>query len=194
LAEISDLLERLSIIFEKCKLKYVIVGGFAVIHYGHIRNTQDIDIIIEDNPSKFSLFLDLLEKNNFDVMRDQFDKAYKEDTNISIFDNNSFLRLDIMFAKSNIKKMALNSAKCENLFGKKIYIASLNNVLIGKIIYMGDITSIPDSELLGHQDVIDFLTIFHANKDRIDLNALKREVKKLRKQDILEKLLQIHFF
>jgi len=191
LAEISNLLERLSIIFEKSELKYVIVGGVAVIHYGHIRNTQDIYIIIEDDKSKFNLFLDLLEENDFDVMRDQFNMAYKENTNVSIFDNKSFLRLDIKFAKSNIEKMTLDSACCENVFGKKIYIASLNNILIGKIIYMGDISSISNSKLLGFQDVIDFLTIFHANKDRIDLDLLKKEVKRLGMQDRLDKLLQI---
>lgn len=37
LAEIEDILSRLKIIFKATKLKYVIIGGIAVIHYGHIR-------------------------------------------------------------------------------------------------------------------------------------------------------------
>ena len=49
MAEIENILSRLEVIFKSTKLKYVIVGGIAVIHYGHVRTTQDIDIIIEDN-------------------------------------------------------------------------------------------------------------------------------------------------
>ncbi len=47
MAEIEDILSRLEKNFQATKLKYVIVGGIAVIHYGHVRATQDIDLIIE---------------------------------------------------------------------------------------------------------------------------------------------------
>jgi hypothetical protein len=93
MAEIENILSRLEIIFKATKLKYVIVGGIAVIHYGHVRTTQDIDIIIEDDYSKISQFIGLLKVNKFDVMDDQFQLAYEEKTNISIFDKNSFLRV-----------------------------------------------------------------------------------------------------
>ena len=46
MAEIKNVLSRLVKIFHAINLKYVIVGGIAVIHYGHVRATQDIDIII----------------------------------------------------------------------------------------------------------------------------------------------------
>ena len=90
MAEIENILSRLEVIFKSSKLKYVIVGGIAVIHYGHVRTTQDINIIIEDDYLKIFQFLELLKDNNFDVLLDQFQLVYKEKTNISIFDKNSF--------------------------------------------------------------------------------------------------------
>ena len=36
-------------LFEKYEVNYALVGGFAVIHYGVIRTTQDIDFLIEPN-------------------------------------------------------------------------------------------------------------------------------------------------
>ena len=30
--------------------KYMVVGGFAVIQHGYLRNTGDIDVLIEDSP------------------------------------------------------------------------------------------------------------------------------------------------
>lgn len=32
------------------QVKYVVVGGFAVIHLGYIRATGDIDLLVEDSP------------------------------------------------------------------------------------------------------------------------------------------------
>ena len=32
------------------KVRYVIIGGFAVIHFGYIRATGDIDLLVDDSP------------------------------------------------------------------------------------------------------------------------------------------------
>jgi len=193
LAEIEYVLSRLYNVFEATKIKYVIVGGIAIIHYGHIRATQDIDIIIEDDYSKISQFLGLLKTYEFDVMMDQFQMAYKEKTNISIFDDKSFLRLDIKVADKKREYEVLNNATKQSILGKKLYIAPLEYVLIGKLVYMGNIIDIPISELLEYQDVIDFLTLYHANKKIIDTKLLLEKAKEMNLEDNLVKLLEIKF-
>ncbi len=189
----ENVLSRLNYVFEATKIKYVIVGGIAVIHYGHIRATQDIDIIIEDDYSKISQFLGLLKTYEFDVMMDQFQMAYKEKTNITIFDKNSFLRLDIKVADKKREYEVLNNATQQIIYGKKVNIAPLEYVLIGKLIYMGNVSDIPISELLEYQDVIDFLTIYHANKKDINLQFLIEKVKEMGLENNLNKLLEIKF-
>lgn len=191
MAEIENVLSRLYNVFEATKIKYVIVGGIAIIHYGHIRATQDIDIILEDDYSKISQFLGLLKTYEFDVMMDQFQMAYKEKTNISIFDEKSFLRLDIKIADKKREYEVLNNATKQNILGKKLYIAPLEYVLIGKLVYMGNIIDIPISELLEYQDVIDFLTLYHANKKIIDTVMLLEKAKEMNLEDNLVKLLKI---
>ncbi|MFW9989912.1 MAG: DUF6036 family nucleotidyltransferase [Candidatus Odinarchaeota archaeon] len=191
MAELENVLSRLEIIFNATKLKHVIVGGIAVIHYGHVRATQDIDIIIEDNHSKIKQFIGLLKAYEFDVMEDQFNLAYQEKTNISIFDKNSFLRLDLKVVDKKHEYEVLNSAQKKKILGKELYIAPLEYVLIGKLLYMGLIEDIPSSELLEYQDVIDFLTLFHANKDRINLAFLKNKTEQIGLKDTLERLLSI---
>jgi len=191
LAEIENILSRLEIIFKATKLKYVIVGGIAVIHYGHVRATQDIDIIIEDDYSKISQFIGLLKAYKFDVLDDQFKLAYQEKTNISIFDKNSFLRLDIKVADKKHEHEVLNHAKKEKILGKDLFIAPLEYVLIGKLIYMGLIDDIPHSELLEYQDAVDFLTLFHANKKTIDLAFLSNKAKQIGLKTTLDKLFSI---
>ena len=193
MAEIEDILSRLEKIFQTTKLKYVIVGGIAVIHYGHVRATQDVDIIIEDDSTKISQFLTLLSSYKFDVMEDQFKKAYQEGTNISIFDNNSFLRLDIKVADKQREYEVLNNAIREKILGKELFIAPLEYVLIGKVIYLGIIDDILDSELLEYQDIADFLTLFYANREKINLTFLKDKIKIIGLETTLKRLLSIDF-
>jgi len=47
LGEIENILSSLEIIFKVTKLKHVIVGGIAVIHYGHIRATQESILLLK---------------------------------------------------------------------------------------------------------------------------------------------------
>ena len=192
MAEIESILSRLETIFKATKLKHVIVGGIAVIHYGHVRTTQDIDIIIEDDYSKISQFIGLLKAYEFDVLDDQFKLAYQEKTNISVFDKKSFLRLDIKVADKKQEREVLNNARREKILGKDLCIAPLEYVLIGKLIYMGLIDDIPDSELLEYQDIVDFLTLLHANKDKINISFINEKAKELGINSTLDRLLSIN--
>jgi len=45
----TDVLELLTLLY-KHKVEYLIVGGQAVIFYGHVRLTGDIDIFYKQNP------------------------------------------------------------------------------------------------------------------------------------------------
>ena len=126
-------------------------------------------------------------------MEDQFKIAYQERTNISIFDKKSFLRLDIKVADKLREHDVLNNAVLEKILGKELYVASLEYVLIGKIIYMGLIDDIPDSELLEYQDIVDFLTLFHANKEKINLEIINNKIKEIGLETTLNRLLTITF-
>jgi len=176
MAEIQDILTRLDSVFSAIKLKYVIVGGIAVIHYGHLRTTQDVDIIIENDPSKIGQLIGLLRAQDFDIMEDQFRMAHREGTSASVFDEKSFFRLDIKAVNNKRELDVLNNAISKDVFGLQIKIAPLEYVLLGKLLYMGNIGDIADYELLEYQDVVDFLTIFHANKNKINFSLLENKI------------------
>lgn len=191
MAEIEDILSRLEKVFKSVKLKHVIVGGIAVIHYGHVRGTQDIDIIIEDDNSKFPQFLNLLKSFDFDVLDNQFYLGYQENTQVSIFDKKSYLRLDVKVAHKSRELEVLNNAIQQKLMGHDLCIAPLEYVLLGKIMYMGKIDDIPDSELLEYQDIFDFLTIFHLNKNKINMKFLSKKVEEIGLNSTFKRLLAI---
>ncbi len=193
MAEINDILCRLEKVLKSVKLKYVIVGGIAIIHYGHIRATQDIDLIIEDDYSKLNQFFGLLRSFDFEVMQDQVLMGYKEKTQISVFDKKSPIRLDIKVAFKRSEKDVLNNAVLRKIFGYNLSIAPLEYVLIGKVLYIGNINDVPDSELLEYQDILDFLTIYHANKKTINSDLIAKKINEFGLSSTLDRLLSIDF-
>lgn len=189
MAEIEDILSRLEKIFSEIQLDYVIVGGLAAIIKGKTRTTTDIDLIIHNNPKKIAKFLEKLKKNNFDVLDEQVQWAFKEGTNASIFDKSSVMRLDIKIAKKPIDIEALNAGVIEHYNQMNLKIASVEYILLGKIWFLGDISDIPDSELLEYNDIIDFLNVFVNNKESCDLDWLKKKVSLMKLSSTLNRLL-----
>ena len=171
----------------------MIVGGIAIIHYGHIRTTQDIDLIIEDKSEKFLEFLELLKKNEFDISETEFFQGHKEKSHISVFDKKSFLRLDIKIANKFSDNEVLNNAILKKVIDIELYLPPIEYVLLGKLMYIGNIDDIPDSELLEYQDITDFLTIYHVNKEKIKIDFLKEKVHNSGLESTYKRLLSLEF-
>jgi len=191
--EMENILKRLKLVLEDIKIKYVIVGGIAVIHYGFARTTRDIDLIIEDNPSKFSQLISSLNTHNFDVLEDQFFMGYKEKTHVSIFDKKTPMWIDLKVAQKKMELDVLNNAIKKKIFNDELYIAPLEYVLIGKLVFMGDINDESDSDLLSFGDVKDFLTLYYANKENIDMNLLTKKALEMRIESRMKRLLSLKF-
>jgi predicted nucleotidyltransferase len=47
------------------KVKYVLVGGFAVIYYGYVRMTQDMDVLIEPSRENANKMMKVLQEFGF---------------------------------------------------------------------------------------------------------------------------------
>ena len=58
---------RFSEVFQTRSIRYFIVGGYALIHHGIVRNTTDIDIVV--NEDDFSEALQV--KNHFSALDDE---------------------------------------------------------------------------------------------------------------------------
>ena len=60
----KDLREFIELLNSK-KVKYLIVGGYAVAYHGHPRFTGDIDFFVESSPGNASLLEDILRTFGF---------------------------------------------------------------------------------------------------------------------------------
>ncbi len=189
MAEFEKLVKKIARILEKIPIRYVIVGGFATILRGRPRTTTDLDLIIENNPERIESFLKSLIKEGFEVMENQVHMAIAEGTNASIFDNQSPLRIDLKVAKKADDLNALTSAVKESYQGISIQVASTEQILYGKVLYLGNISDIPDSELLEYQDVRDFINVFREQQEKINLILLAEKVRGAGLTRTLERLI-----
>ena len=182
MAEFKTFITRIIKTLNQLKIKYVVVGGVAAIIKGRIRSTTALDIIVERDLDKLNRFFDLLAKNEFEVLREQINYALDEGYIISIFDKKSFMRLDLKIAKTSDEQDVLEQAQIEEYAGLKIRIASIEQILYGKILFIGVIDDLRDEELLEINDISDFLILYNQYKSEIDHTWL---MEKIRQKNLL---------
>ncbi len=177
MAEFKSFLIRIINILNQVNLNYVVVGGVAAIIKGRMRSTTDVDIIVERNLEKLDQCFDLLAKEEFEVPKEQISYALKEGHHISIFEKKSFMRLDLKVAKNSDEKEVIRQATIEEYTGLNVRIASIEQILYGKILYIGSIDDLSDKELLGFNDILDFLVLYNQYKSEIDHEWLTEKIR-----------------
>ena len=177
MAEFKSFLIRIITILNQVNLNYVVVGGVAAIIKGRMRSTTDVDIIVERDLDKVNQFFDLLAKDEFEVPREQINYALKEGHHLSIFEKKSFMRLDLKIAKNTDEKEVIKQATIEEYTGLNVRVASIEQILYGKILYSGSIDDLSDKELLGFNDILDFLVLYNQYKSEIDHEWLTEKIR-----------------
>jgi hypothetical protein len=190
MAEIKDLVHRVVVILDALKLSYVIVGGFAAIMRSIPRTTMDLDLIVENDPVKVSLFFNALKTNTFDVIDEQVKMAMSEGSSISIFDAHSPLRVDIKIARKTDDIDALKNGIWETYNDIKMRIASPELILFGKVLYIGDISTETDADLLEFNDVRDFINVY-MHSENLNMGWLNAKVAKKRLTETYNRLMAL---
>lgn len=123
--KLADLLRLLN---EK-QVDYAIIGAHACAAHGHVRATQDIDILIDPSPKNISRLKDALEKFGYNTT----DATIEDFQKFKILFRQYWLDLDVHpFAKGISAQEALRnkiSAKCE---GVTTYFVSLDDLIAMK--------------------------------------------------------------
>lgn len=190
MAEFLEVLERATLALKKHDLKYVVVGGTAAIILGKPRTTMDIDLIVEDDMAKIKLFLESLNQESFDVSMEQARMGFSMNENVSVFDKTSILRLDIKVARNQDEKTVLDNAEYATFHDLTVRLARPEDILFGKIWFLGDISDLEDFELLKFNDVQDFLNVFQMHR-KLDLEQLRKRVKQKKLEPTLDRMLSL---
>jgi len=165
----EDFVKRTIGALSEAGLDYVIVGGVAAIIHGRIRSTVDLDVVIRLNPSDVNTVKKLasaFRRNDLDVLEHEIISSLREKSHFSVFDTRSPLRVDAKGVYTSLDSMALENRKETEILGLKVWVASPEDVIIGKLTYGSP------------QDIEDAASIILNLRDELDYEYLNQQAKK----------------
>ena len=130
----KELIERIAVSLDKEGIPYMIIGGQAVLYYGEPRFTKDIDITLGIDADSLSKVLVLASELNLTILVDDVEDFVKKTMVLPLLDAPTGVRVDFIFSHSQYERQAIERAK-DVKFGKtSVKFASLEDVVIHKII------------------------------------------------------------
>lgn len=168
MSDFSDFFWRAVQCFKQFQIDYVVVGGTIMPHYGHIRTTTDIDImIIIDSLMNIEIqsFLRCLKSSQISINFEEFMEMMKTRIHISAFDEKTWIyRLDLKIVETPIDRITIKHRRETEIYGVDTFIACPETMIAIKISdgYQSD------------NDIEDILSIIEFNK--IDIDLLKESL------------------
>ncbi len=83
---ITRIIHLITNYFDQNKIRYVIVGGIAVIAWGRLRTTQDVNIIVDHEKLSCIDLANFLKNNDFFVDTQEMIDGFKEKSQVTILD------------------------------------------------------------------------------------------------------------
>ena len=163
----------------KLKISYVLTGGLAVSFWGAPRTTHDIDIVIDAQEEDKRKILDIFKKD-FYISEIAVSQAISQRFTFNIIHLKEGLKVDFWLSKKDpLRESEFRRRFKKNIFGKKIYIISPEDLILEKLLWLKESRSSKHSE-----DIRSILKI-----SRPDLNYISGWAKKTSTYDILKEIL-----
>ena len=125
-------LNKIISILDAENIDYMIVGGFAVSYHNRARTTNDIDLVLQIQPSHVKSIIKYFpDWNGFE---DSFVESVKHGTLFNITDFETGIRYDFMTYKdSDYNWRAFERREEVDFFGIKCFICSKEDLVISKL-------------------------------------------------------------
>ena len=115
-------------------IPYMVIGGQAVLIYGEPRLTKDIDIALGIGIDGIGKVTGLVNQLGLKVLIKDIDDFVKKTMILPVLDEKTGIRVDLIFSFSAYEKQAIERAKDIKLGKALIRFASLEDVVIHKIV------------------------------------------------------------
>ncbi len=184
LSNLDKLVIRFVKILNRLDVDYVIISGYIAILFGRSRNTEDVDLFIEEMPlEKFKMFWKELGKSGFECINESNpEKAYnnylKEKLALRFAEKGKIIpNFELKFPKSKYNLYSLKN-KIQVILGKeKLWTSEIELQIAFKLSLGSD------------KDFEDARYLYKVFKEHLDISLLKRQISELRVEKQAEKVL-----
>jgi len=112
----------------------MVIGGQAVLLYGEPRLTKDIDITLGIGPEELSKIKKIVDLLTLRYLVKNIEEFVKETMVLPVIDKESGIRVDFIFCYSPYERQAIERAKGIKFGSTVVKFATLEDVVIHKII------------------------------------------------------------
>lgn len=109
---------------EEEAVEYAVVGGIAVVRYGYVRETKDIDLLVA-MPS--------LEKLANRLTREGFSQTATDGINFRVYRRGPKQRIDLLLANNSFHRRVLGTRSPVEIAGRTLYFATLEHLVAMKL-------------------------------------------------------------
>ncbi len=130
----KDLIKRIAAELARRKIPYMIIGGQAVLLYGEPRLTKDIDITLGVGVEKLPLVTEAVTALGLKIEAGEVESFVKETMVLPTSEPKGGIRVDFVFSFSPFERAAIERAKVVRYDGIPVHFASLEDLVIHKIV------------------------------------------------------------
>ena len=175
LSNLDKLVIKFTKILDRLKIDYVIISGYIAILFGRSRNTEDIDLFIEEITfEKFRQFWKELDKAGFECLNtSSIEEAYNGYLNEKLavrFAEKGMIQpnFELKFPKTKYNEYSLKNKVEVILNGEKLNTSEIELQIAFKL------------NLGSDKDFEDARHLYKVLKEHLDINLLKRQINELK--------------
>lgn len=120
---------------DEASIPYMITGSLALNFYGHVRATNDIDIVIQVNVGDYKKIYELF-RNDFYISEDALQGALRSKGMFNIIDNEEVFKVDFILVKDNsISEMQFSRRKTIKVGTNQLNVISPEDLILNKLLW-----------------------------------------------------------
>jgi hypothetical protein len=128
-------------VLNNCEIPYMLSGSVAMSLYIVPRATEDFDFIVHLQPQDIDRFVGNF-KEGYYCDKDQIEDAVRNRSMFNIIDHATGFKADFVVLKSEpFRQNEFTRRISMEFFGKTIYVVSLEDLIISKLIWIQDLQS-----------------------------------------------------
>jgi hypothetical protein len=130
----ESLLKKIALQLKKASIPYMVIGGQAVLLYGEPRLTRDIDITMGMSVDGLGKVKKIIPIIGLKSLVEKEEKFVERNMVLPTIDKKTGIRVDFIFSFSPYGRQAIERAKSIRLARSLVRFASLEDVVIHKLI------------------------------------------------------------
>ena len=130
----AEAFRRIAGALDAANISYMLVGSFASSHYGELRSTYDIDVVVAATPEQLRTFINLLPIEEYYRDLEGAIEAYNNNSMFNILDMVTGFKIDLIFLKPGaFSQDAFRRRQLEVIEGNPLFVSTPEDVIIAKL-------------------------------------------------------------